>query len=502
MKPKIIFWLGGELTHYCLAYYMQQKYDAEYYAIIDITNKPKKFFQKQNLVKFQKIWYFFDNVGKPKKEVDFNFLVSFEKKYKVNLWKLAINERMFYRFFSFHKFTRNDILSLVEQECKLFEKVFEDVKPDFFITKWPSRHHHQLFYEICKSQNIKVLILGQPKIGFKGMISENGETMDNVDEFDETEATGRNFEELRDYLKSLMVNKQITTLHKNQESKSISQLFHAGLEFLTSENKHIENNYYYFGRTKMNVIFSVVKSWIVKKHRKTFIDKNLTKEFDDSMPFVYFPLGVDMERTLLISAPFFTNQIEMIRHIVKSLPINYQLIIKENPAQISRDWRSISEYKEILNIPNVVLLHPSVKPEKLYEKCSLTISIAGSSGFEASFYEKPSIVWSDVPYTLLSSVHRIREIENLPNIIKIALKKKVSVSELDKYVQYLEKNTFTFDRMMLSTKLNKLFYRGGILIDVYISVKKMELFLKENKEILENLAEKHIEKINWHNKIR
>lgn len=48
-------------------YYMQQKYDAEYNAIIDITNKPKKFFQDQNLVKFHKIWYFFDNVGKPKK---------------------------------------------------------------------------------------------------------------------------------------------------------------------------------------------------------------------------------------------------------------------------------------------------------------------------------------------------------------------------------------------------------------------------------------------------
>ena len=65
-------------------------------------------------------------------------------------------------------------------------------------------------------------------------------------------------------------------------------------------------------------------------------------------------------------------------------------------------------------------------------------------------------------------------------------------------MQFLEKNTFTFDRMMLSTKLNKLFYRGGILIDVTIPIKKMELFLKENKEILENLAEKHIEKINWH----
>lgn len=59
IKPKIIFWLSSELTHYCLAHYMQQKYDAKYYTIIDIINKLKKNFLKQNLVKFEKIWYFF-----------------------------------------------------------------------------------------------------------------------------------------------------------------------------------------------------------------------------------------------------------------------------------------------------------------------------------------------------------------------------------------------------------------------------------------------------------
>ena len=49
MKNKILFWCGVDFTHFCLSYYMQTKHDAEYYGIIDITNKTKKFFQQQKL---------------------------------------------------------------------------------------------------------------------------------------------------------------------------------------------------------------------------------------------------------------------------------------------------------------------------------------------------------------------------------------------------------------------------------------------------------------------
>ena len=54
----------------------------------------------------------------------------------------------------------------------------------------------------------------------------------------------------------------------------------------------------------------------------------------------------------MIDAPFYTNQIEIIRSVVKSLPVGYSLYVKENPGQVSREWRDINEYKEIMNIPN------------------------------------------------------------------------------------------------------------------------------------------------------
>ena len=135
MKDKILVWLGADFTHFCASYYLQKSYDAEFYAIIDITNKPRFFFEKQDLVKFKKIWFFHDHIKKNVKP-DLDYLSNFEKKYNVDLFKLAINERIFYRFFDdFYNFSTDEILSIVDQECRLFENILNEIKPNFFITK-------------------------------------------------------------------------------------------------------------------------------------------------------------------------------------------------------------------------------------------------------------------------------------------------------------------------------------------------------------------------------
>ena len=64
MNEKILLWLSGDVLHYCLAYYLQNDFGCKISAIIDIPNKPKEFFQKQKLVKFENLWYFHDHIKK------------------------------------------------------------------------------------------------------------------------------------------------------------------------------------------------------------------------------------------------------------------------------------------------------------------------------------------------------------------------------------------------------------------------------------------------------
>ena len=45
----------------------------------------------------------------------------------------------------FINFSTNEMLSIVEQICRFYESFFDEVSPDFFITKLTAFHHLELF---------------------------------------------------------------------------------------------------------------------------------------------------------------------------------------------------------------------------------------------------------------------------------------------------------------------------------------------------------------------
>ena len=104
MKDKVVFWCGFDFTQFSMAYYFQKKYDCEMYSIVDITNTTKQFFETQKLVNFKETWFIHDQYEYGKMTPDFEYLKNFEFKYNIDIWKLALNERMFYGFFNYHKY--------------------------------------------------------------------------------------------------------------------------------------------------------------------------------------------------------------------------------------------------------------------------------------------------------------------------------------------------------------------------------------------------------------
>ena len=227
--------------------------------------------------------------------------------------------------------------------------------------------------------------------------------------------------------------------------------------------------------------------YIKKKLRKKFLDKNTLKIIPDEK-FIYFPLQLEPERTILIAAPHFTDQLEVIKKCAKSIPIDYKLFVKEHPMQKVRSWREKEFYKEILDIPNVELIHPEISNEEMIEKTDLVITITGTSGLEAAFQLKPSIVLADVSYQSLPSVKGIKNIEELPKCIDEFLNVKVSIEDLNNYVKYVLKNSFEFDEMKLSILTCNAFYYGGFLLDTEISPLKMKKFIEENEVFYKPLA--------------
>ena len=150
----------------------------------------------------------------------------------------------------------------------------------------------------------------------------------------------------------------------------------------------------------------------------------------------------------------------------------------------------------MMNLPNVKMIHHSVNSLDLIKNCKLVISINSTAGFEAAFYEKPSINFQRRGYSILSSSFVVNEINELPQLIRKALQTKVNPNELDVYVQSIMENLFEFNYMDYIKQYDNTFHRDGNLVDVLIDDKTMKKFLENNKSTFDKISLEYIKRIN------
>ena len=498
MTDKILFWIDAGLMHFGIAKFIQNKIDAKLFSIYDLNHHLKKSFLNQNIIKFKKQWFYWDYQSNIHKEPDIEYLKLFEKKYGIDLWKIAFSERIFSDFQKFHNFTRDEILSILENDCKFFEKVLDDVNPNFLIIKLADFHRTQLLVELCNAKGIKVLMLIASRLGFRSYISSSISKIANNINIKNNEKPVTFFE-LREYLQKFDKFKQSSKTQSGGIGMPVKDKIIAFLKwiFQTYDDEY-GKTYDHFGVTIFQVLKNMIIQELTRNSRQRFLKKNSITNLKFKEKFIYFPLHVQPERNIDIDAPYYSNQLEVIKNIARSLPIQYKLYVKEHNSMKFRNWRSKSFYNSILNLPNVKLIHPSSNPLGIIKNCSLVITIAGSAGLEAAFYEKPTIVLADVSYSNLSCVKKIKNIEELPETIREFLRVKVDPNELSDFIQYQEKNSFEFDEIELRNELSKISLLSGMVSNDKMSINQLNSFFEQKRKSFEPLVTNYIKKINEH----
>jgi len=496
MSDKVLFWLDAAPTAFCIAYYLKKICDADFFAVIDVTNRQKSFFKNQKLVEFKKTWFYHDVINqKIKSEPD--YLKSFEKKYNIDLWQLAKNDRIFIDDYNtFYKFSDQEISEIMEKECKLFEEILDEIKPDFFITTETAMRPHHLFYLLCKKKGIRVLMLNTANWGNHCYISENYHKLDNFNElFANRKALPTTFNDIQNRLESKILSKKVSKFYQSHKNSKIKLIQAAFQLLILSDNSNEKTHYTYYGRKKLKVLLSEINNSIKRWYRKKYIDQNFLQEIIDDKSFIFLPLQQEPERSLLLSAPDYKNQIETVEYVSKCMPENFLLLVKEHPTQGSgRDWRKISQYKALQNNPKVRLIHPSVPADEIIKKSKLVISVSGTIALESAFLNKPSITIADNDYSLIPSISRLNSKNELRELIENSLEQKIDPSIIGKYIDILEENSFIFDHLGFQISYFEHFYFGGNLVDVEISESHMKEFLVK-KQNLENLAQEFKKKM-------
>jgi len=238
---------------------------------------------------------------------------------------------------------------------------------------------------------------------------------------------------------------------------------------------------------------------IQKIFRRRFLYKNSINEVNLNDKFVFFALHMQPEMTTGLLTPFFADQLTLIKNISRSLPINYFLYVKERVSMGKFFyWRDINYYKEILKIPNVKILNPQMDTSKIIDAADVIITINGSISYEAMMHQKQALVFGDVSNERLPCVTRVKNMEELPRILREILEQPFNDYGCKKYFETKFNETIPIDYSIYSD-IHELFFLGNTSIDD-ITDKKMYEFIKRNKSQLIEISNEFVRKLEQYEK--
>lgn len=370
-------------------------------------------------------------------KLDLEFLKKLEQDYGIpNLWPYISVDRII-RFnqlvreypYDKSKYTHEEMMLMVQIRAKAIIDMLDKEKPDALICSVVGGLGSYLLYEIAKKKGIKILVISLARTGVKYLISEDYAYFPQVEK--------RLDMLIKDSKKSSKYDeakKHIIEFRKKPEiyDKTLKSLFNrAGrlqqMNFLLPKNilrylkwlKGIiagnltseEKNDYSYVRYAGKLL-----DQIKRKSRNLIGISKFYEEIDKKEDYAFFPLHFEPEITTMLYAPHNVDQLNVIRHVARSLPLHFKLYVKEHPAMIG--YRSRKFYKELVKIPNVKFINPKYSSFEITPDAKLITTITGTVGWEGLFLGKPVITFGDVFYNKLSMVKECKSMENLPFLIK------------------------------------------------------------------------------------
>jgi hypothetical protein len=143
--------------------------------------------------------------------------------------------------------------------------------------------------------------------------------------------------------------------------------------------------------------------------------------------FCIYALHTQPESSIDVQGSYFADQLELIRHIARSLPSTHMLYVKVHPTDV--DGKSLDFYRRIKGVPSVVLVGESVDSRSLIDRASIVFALTGTIAYEAGLMQKPVIAFARNYFNALPTVHRCDTPTALPALISRLLSDDRPVSD-------------------------------------------------------------------------
>lgn len=131
--------------------------------------------------------------------------------------------------------------------------------------------------------------------------------------------------------------------------------------------------------------------------------------------YYVFALQFTPEASTLIHTPWCVDQNAVAINVAKCIPVNSFLYVKEHPARFGN--RNLSFYNSLKRVANIKLISPYASVFKLLKNAQGVITLSGTIGYDAFFFNKPVYSLGDVFYDFFPLVRKIRSYDELVDAI-------------------------------------------------------------------------------------
>ena len=399
--------------------------------------------------------------------IDLPFLEKLEEEHGI-LWKFinvdrVVRQGQLVREYPYDMpaVSYEEMLRLVQGYAKHIEAFLAQEKPDFVFMFQPASLGTLTLQTIAKKLGIPVFMTFVPSTRNLVIVSEEYERLSGVEEKCKehrhmTLEEVPMYKEARAFIeefraKPFTYSKVVISREKSGSWRQFDFLLPWKLPRTIYYN-FFEIFVEWFSDPEKRTDYTTVNPFLhlydrTKRKVRNFIGlKDLYDEYDPAKPFAFFPLMYEPEMAILLYAPYDTDQLQIARKLARSLPVGMYLYVKDHPQMVS--YRPRRYYKELKKIPNVRLIHPAVSSFDLEKHAALIALINSTPGWEATLLGKPVITFGHAFYNALSSVHHSKTPEELPTLIKEALKKGgCPEEELTRFVAALFEDGASLDLM-------------------------------------------------------
>ena len=368
---------------------------------------------------------------------DISLLEQYEKEIgQPYLWNALVADRRIYfgKKYAYDqdyqpRFSHERMLSILQVGLKRIEKFFNEIQPNFIVSFQCNTIGDYLSYLFARARNIPILNLRPTRIRNYFYCGETVmEPSDYLKEIYEQFLKYGIDNSLKDEAEKYLQQAQKThTMYEgvvapsnkppgmvNSKKKALRFLkLKSFLKLLIGEYKFRFGEYRYDNHVS-GYIGPFIGQRIIRPWRARMMERRFRKLYVRSkdlplLNYAFFPLHTEPEVTLSVYSKPYRNQIEAARLFSHNLPIGMKLVVKEHPWAIGR--RPLSYYLKLMEIPNVMLAHPSLNSRELASHARLITVIAGAVGLEGSILKKPAIVLGRTAYNFLPN-SMIRYAEN------------------------------------------------------------------------------------------